>query len=442
MRARRIMAGVLAVLSLAMAAAGAAAAPESETAQQREARLAWWRDARFGLFIHWGPVSLKGAEIGWSRGREAPIAEYDQLYKQFNPTRFSAREWVELAKAAGMKYLVITSKHHDGFSIFDSAQTDYDIMATPFGRDVLKELSEECKRQGVRFCTYYSILDWYHPDYTPRGAGDTRTTAGADFDRYQRFMYSQLKELVTQYGPLGILWFDGEWESTWSPERGWALYDYVRGLQPDIIVNNRVGKGRRGMAGTNAAGDFAGDYLTPEQELGAFRPDAPWETCMTICRQWAWKPNDELKSLKECLDVLVGCATGDGNLLLNVGPMPDGRIEPRQADRLREIGGWLAKYGESIYGTRGGPWPNGKWGGATFKGNVIYVHVLNWTSDSIRLAAIPRKVVRAAALTGGEAKVEQTEQGIAISAAQHDPLDTILKIELDGPAPRPGEIKK
>ena len=394
-----------------------------------------WRDMRFGLFIHWGPVSLKGTEIGWSRGREIPIEEYDNLYKQFNPEKFDAKEWVGIAKDAGMKYLVITSKHHDGFCLWDSEYTDYDIMSTPFRRDVLKELSEECRRQGIVFNTYYSIIDWYQADYLPRGQSDKRPTEGADFERYVTYMKNQLREIVTGYGPLGVMWFDGEWENHWSPERGWDLYRYVHSLQPGILVNNRVGKGRKGMQGTNKTDrQYAGDFSTPEQEIGQFNNDVPWETNMTICRQWAWKPNDKMKSLKECIHTLVRVTGGDGNFLFNVGPMPDGRIEPRQVERLREMGQWLRKYGRSIYGTRGGPFKPGPWGASTHKGNRIYTHVLDWRNESLSLPPIDKKVVRSSLMTGGKATVKQTQNGITITVPKQyrKNIDTIVMLELDG----------
>ncbi|MCK5369037.1 MAG: alpha-L-fucosidase, partial [Cyclobacteriaceae bacterium] len=228
-------------------------------------RLKWWKEARYGMFIHWGPVSLKGTEIGWSRGREVPIEEYDQLYKNFNPKKFSAKSWVKIAKDAGMKYIVLTSKHHDGFCLWDTKTTDYNIMNTPFGRDVVKELSEECKKQGIVFCTYYSILDWYQPDYNinSRGGPGYQLPNGEtpDMDRYSEYMYSHMKELIQNYGPLGIMWYDGEWEDPWTHERGLQLYDFVRGLQDDIIINNRVDKGRKGMEGVTLSDkDYAGDY--------------------------------------------------------------------------------------------------------------------------------------------------------------------------------------
>jgi len=379
-----------------------------------------WRDMRFGMFIHWGPVSLKGTEIGWSRGNQVPIEEYDNLYKQFNPTKFDADEWVKTAKDAGMKYMVITTKHHDGFCIFNTKQTDYNIMNSPFARDPVKELSEACRKQGIAFGTYYSVCDWHHPDF-PRGSpgGKTRKP-NPNLDRYEQYLRSQVRELIQNYGPLLVLWFDVPQE--FDAARGQGVVDFVRSLQPDILINNRTG--------------VPGDFDTPEQRIGKFQLDRPWETCMTICRQWAWKPDDAMKSLKQCLDVLINCAGGDGNLLLNVGPMPTGEIESRQVARLKEMGDWLRKYGASIYGTRGGPFQPGAWGASTSKGNTLYVHILKWDGEKIALPAIDRKVLSSAVLTGGKAEVKQTAEAIEISVAPADrqELDTIVVLTLDGPA--------
>ncbi len=412
-------------------------AESTEHLRADEQQMQSWRESRFGLFIHWGPVSLEGTEIGWSRGKEVPIERYDNLYRQFNPVNFSAKEWVGIARAAGARYLVVTSKHHDGFCIFDSKYTDYDIMSTPFNRDVLKELAEECKKQKIKFSLYYSVIDWYHPDYLPRGAADKRPVEGADFERYVTYMKDQLKELVDNYGPLEVLWFDGYWESYWTHEHGKMLYKYVKALQPAIIINNRVDKGRVGGKGTTKKDkDYAGDFDTPEQRIGTFQMDPPWETCMTLCKQWAWKPDDDMKSLKECIDVLVRTAGGDGNLLLNVGPMPHGRIEPRQVERLKEIGEWLKKYGQSIYATRGGPFKPGAWGASTHRDNRIYLHVLNWQPDGLRLPPIPATIMSSLVLTGGAAAVKQTPEGIEISVSREhqQDMDTIVVLELDGPA--------
>ncbi len=378
-----------------------------------------WRQMKFGLFIHWGPVSLKGTEIGWSRGGErrghsgtgsVPAEEYDNLYKQFNPVKFNADEWVQIAKDAGMKYLVFTSKHHDGFSMFDSALTEYKITNSPFKRDVVKELADACHKAGLKLGYYYSPVDWYHPDY--------RTD---NHDRYIEFLHGQLREICTNYGKIDIIWFDGlggkpkDWDSE-------NLIKMIRKLQPHVIINDRAG--------------LPADHDTPEQRVGKFQNDRPWETCMTICRQWAWKPDDQLKSLKQCIQTLVRVVGGDGNLLFNVGPMPDGRIEPRQVERLKEMGDWLNKYGQSIYATRGGPFKSGPWGASTHKENTIYLHVLNWTDDVLTLPPIPNKITDGDLLTTGKLTIKQTSESIEISVSKEhqQEIDTIIKLKIDGPA--------
>jgi len=435
-----ILSGLLSVqrLCLCSAESGPAVKPPAPDTDS----IRRWQEMRFGMFIHWGPVSLKGTEIGWSRGKEVPADEYDQLYTKFNPTRFNADEWVEIAKAAGMKYLVITSKHHDGFCLWDSKLTEYDVMSTPFGRDVLKELSEACQRRGILFSTYYSICDWHHPDYPTGSPGGRTRKAEPNMDRYVACMKGHLRELIEGYGPMGILWFDGEWEEPWTHQRGLDLYAYVRSLQNDILINNRVDKGRRGMQGVTASEEFVGDYDTPEQQIGGFNRQRPWETCMTICRQWAWKPNDQLKSLQECVRTLIQTVGGDGNLLLNVGPMPDGRIEPRQADRLKEIGAWLAKYGEGVYGTRGGPFMPGEWGASTCKDHSVYLFVTRWPAEGpLRLPPIGRKILGSRALDGPlpnrqKALIGQTDSGVTVDVPKpyRHGIATVVVLTVDGQA--------
>lgn len=408
-------------------------APSPETPAQRDARLAWWKDARFGMFIHWGPVTLKGTEIGWSRTSEVPTAEYDSLYKRFDPEQFDAKKWVSIAKSAGMKYIVLVTKHHDGFTMWDSKLTGYTITHTPFKRDVVREMEDECRRQGIRFCAYYSVLDWRHPDYPLGEAPGGGPKDNPDMDRYVTYMKGQLKELITGYHP-GLLWFDGEWEKPWNKDRGQDLLNFVRGLQPDIIVNDRVGHGRDGTLG---------DYATPEQSIGRFNRDQPWESCITICTQWAWKPNDTLKPLAECIQTLARCAGGDGNLLLNVGPDSTGTIEPRQAERLKELGAWLRKYGKTIYGTRGGPFrPSGS-GVSTCKGNTVYVHVFHWSGETLLLSPLPAKIVRSSVLTGGKCAVKQSTNGIQLSVNPGDrnETDTIIALELDSSAEKLDPVK-
>jgi len=402
--------------------------------RDREERLEWWRKARFGMFIHWGPVSLKGTEISWSRGGlrrgieqtgtgEIPADVYDNLYKQFDPAAFDAKQWVEIARSAGMKYVVLTAKHCDGFCLWHTSVDDYNIGSTPFKRDVCKELADAAHAAGVKIGWYYSPMDWRDPD--------CRTARN---DAYVRRMQTHLSELLGNYGTIDLLWFDAEGgPSPWDQEHTYRL---VRSLQPKIIINNRLDIGTDGIYDARTQIGPNADYATPEQQVGNYNPAIPWETCMTIGTQWSWKPNDSLKSSAECIRILVQCVTGDGNLLLDVGPMPNGEIEPRQVVVLRRIGAWLEKYGESIYETRGGPFTSGFWGGSTQKGNSIYVHILNWNGDEMKLRHINGKVLSAKALTGGGLKFEQSTDGLAfhMPVNQQDKVDTIIKLDLDKPA--------
>jgi len=385
------------------------------------AALRRWQDMRFGMFIHWGPVSLTGHEIGWSRGAQTPIAEYDNLYRRFNPTKFNADQWVSVAKAAGMRYMVLTTKHHDGFCLWDTKQGEYNIMGSPFGRDVVQELAAACRRGGIALGTYYSVCDWHHPDFPRTSPGGQIKRAKSDIVAYRRYLRAQVTELIKSYGPLSTMWFDVPQE--FDRAEGSENVRLCRTLQPDILVNNRAGGG-------------CGDYATPEQRVGGFDLERPWETCMTICRQWSWKPDDKMKTLTECLQTLIRTTAGDGNLLFNVGPMADGQIEARQVERLKEMGAWLAKYGESIYATRGGPFKPAKHVASTRKDNKVFVHILAWPEETLKLPALPAKIVKSCALTGGQAVVKQTVDGIEIVVPKsgRQEIDTIVVLELDKPA--------
>ncbi|MEI6678035.1 MAG: alpha-L-fucosidase [Mariniphaga sp.] len=383
-------------------------------------KLESWKDARFGMFIHWGPVSLKGTEIGWSRGREIPVAEYDNLYKQFNPVKFNADEWVKLAKDAGMKYIVFTSKHHDGFCMWDTKYTEFNIMNSPFKRDVMKELASACKKYGMALGFYHSTCDWHHPDFPLTSPGGSVRRETSNLDRYTDYLKNESVEIIKNYGPLLVMWYDVPME--FDAVRGQGVIDLIRKVQPDILVNNRTGA--------------KGDFDTPEQRIGGFQIDRPWETCMTIGRQWAWKPNDEVKSLEQCLHSLIRSAGGDGNLLFNVGPMPDGQIEPLQVIRLKEMGQWLQKYGYAVYGTRGGPFKPTDWGVTTRKGNTIYLHILQWNGNSPRIIIPDFGLgIKSCTLASGE-KVQITKQDgstlLEFSGKTLQPINTIVTIETSG----------
>jgi len=437
----------LACLLVALVAASAWAVEEPK--EQKDKRMAWWREARFGMFIHWGIYSVpagewKGRKIGgigeWiMNGAKVPVDEYEPLVGQFNPVKFDARQWARIAKDAGMKYVVITSKHHDGFCLWDSKLTGYTIMSTPFKRDILKELSEACKAEGVRLCFYHSIMDWHHPDYLPRRPWDPRAGVEAKFDRYIEHLKGQLKELVTGYDP-GVLWFDGEWENTWTHEHGRMLYDYVRSLKSGIIVNNRVDKGRKGMQGMTEEGEFRGDFGTPEQEIPATGiPGMDWETCMTMNDTWGYKKDDQhWKSGEDLIRKLSDIASKGGNFLLNVGPTSEGLIPQPSVERLAAMGKWLGVNGESIYSTTASPFKKLAWGRCTRKPGKLYLHVFNWPPGAqLDVPGLKNKVTKAYLLCDKDAKALEVTQAegkisLAVPAEAPDKVDTVVVLEIEG----------
>jgi alpha-L-fucosidase len=326
-----------------------------ESKESSEARMKWWHDARFGMFIHWGVYSVpagkyNGVEVPGNNGEwimsnaRIPVKEYEAFAREFNPVKFDAAEWVRIAKDAGMKYIVITSKHHDGFAMWDSKVSDYDIVNyAPFGKDVLKLLADECAKQGITLCFYHSIMDWHQPDAN-----------AVNWPKYrEKYLKPQIRELLTGYGKIGVLWFDGEWIKEWSEDQGKDLYNFVRNLQPEILVNNRVGKGRQGMQGMNKDNTYAGDFGTPEQEILNTSSTLPWESCMTMNDTWGFKTSDtNWKSTETLIKNLVDIVSKGGNFLLNVGPTSEGLIPTPSVERLKEIGDWMKVNGEAIYGVK------------------------------------------------------------------------------------------
>jgi alpha-L-fucosidase len=397
----------------------------------------WFQDAKFGLFIHWGVYSVLADGEWVMNQKKIPVSEYEKLPPQFNPTEYDPIEWVAMAKAAGMKYITITSKHHDGFAMFDSKLTDWDIIdRTPYKKDVLKALAQECQKQGIKLFFYHSQLDWHHTDYFPRGR--TGTTTGrpesGEWFRYLDFMDGQLKELLTNYGPIGGIWFDGMWD---RPDTDWRLsqtYKLIHDLQPSALVGSNHHHSpypgedfqmfEKDLPGANTAG-----FNTAE--IGSI----PLETCETMNGAWGYNANDKkFKSTKDLIHYLVRSAGYNANFLLNVGPMPSGKIQPEFVERLKQVGSWLEKNGESIYGTRGGPISPRPWGVTTRKGNKVYLHVLNWQDPVLAMPRLQQKVKSAKLLKDGS-KVEFLEHdkyGFFIRFAQsaRDEYDTIVELEL------------
>ncbi len=452
MRRQRVISIFVSTIAMLTMVAGTLSAVEKdytkETPEERTARMAWFQDARFGMFIHWGVYSVPAGE--WKGKKDygewfleetkMPVSEYEKFAQQFDPVKFNAKEWARTAKNAGMKYVVITSKHHDGFGMYRSGLTDWCIARTPFQRDPLKELAAACKEEGIVFCFYHSIMDWHHPDWgTRRAWNDKAPATPPNMDRYTEYMKGQLKELLTGYGPIGILWFDGEWEDPWTHDRGVDLYNYVRSLQPGIIVNNRVGKGRAGMGGMDK-GQGVGDYGTPEQEIPAngFGPGVYWESCMTMNGHWGYNKNDQnWKSAGTLIQSLIDCASKGGNYLLNVGPTSEGLIPGPSVERLAEMGAWMKVNSEAIYGTTASPFKKLAFGKCTQKPGRLYLHVFEWPKDGKLLVPVSNKVkkafllakpVESLALAGGEGG------GVIVSvpAAASDPNATVIVLEIDG----------
>ena len=401
----------------------AAVDPLNETPEAFDARMEWWRDATFGMFIHWGayavPAGIHNGEeipgIGeWIMNRaQIPVDEYEKYVRQFNPTLFNADQWAEIAADAGMKYIVITSKHHDGFCLWDSKVSEYDAVDfAPIQKDLLKELAQACEKQGIRLCFYHSIMDWHHPD-----------ASGENFPKYrEEYLIPQLEELLSgDYGDVGVLWFDGEWISEWTEDQGKALYAHLRSIKPDLIINNRVGKGRQGMQGMNKDQTYAGDFGTPEQEILEKASEFDWESCMTMNDTWGFKKNDHnWKSAEMLIENLMDIIAKGGNYLLNVGPTAEGLIPDASVERLAEMGDWIRVNQEAVYETtRHEPYHEGESIRyiADKRGKYVYAVTFDWPGNELILKSIQPKKGSKVQLLGYEGKLDwnySEEQGLNI----------------------------
>jgi len=415
----------------------------------RDARMEWFREARFGMFIHWGLYAIPAGEWKGERAgaewilqtNQIPVNEYEELVPQFNPVDFDAEAWVLLAKEAGMKYITITTKHHDGFCLFDSEFTDYDILATPFKRDIMDEMAKACRKHDIRICWYYSIMDWHHQDYLPRRKWEDRSAEGADLERYYSYMRSQLKEILTNYGDISVLWFDGGWEDSWTQVLGHELYEYVLSISPTTLTNNRIGK-EAWMSDLALRDGYAGDFDTPEQQIPSRigKKGWDWETCMTLNDHWGYCKRD--KNWKWSSDIilkLVDIVSKGGNFLLNVGPDEKGNIPEASVDRLKSAGKWLKVYGESIYGSQASKYGQPNWGRFTYKQDKngdekLFIHLVEWPEGSEVIIPEIEKTAKACYLLSNGKKVNYEaveDNGIRIDLKGIDQEfpDTVIVLE-------------
>ncbi len=415
---------------LAVAQAGYQPSPANLAARK------WFQDARFGLFIHWGVYSVLENGEWVMNNTKMSVADYEKIAPQFNPTEFNPAEWVAMVKAAGMKYITITSKHHDGFAMFHTAQTPWNIVdSTPYKNDPMKMLADECHKQGIKLFFYHSQLDWHHPGYFPLGRTGQASNRplGGSWGSYMDFMNAQLRELLTNYGEIGGIWFDGWWD---KPDADWGLdktYSLIHELQPAALVGSN-----------HHRAPFPGeDFQMFEKDLPGghtadFNKDStignlPLETCETINGAWGFNKNDKrFKSTRDLIHYLAKASSLNANFLLNVGPMPNGKIQPEFVNRLKEMGEWLGKYGESIYGTTAGPIAARPWGVSTQKGDRVYLHVFDWTEAYLVIPNLPKKIRGASLLNRGLPVMHREIDGhqfLKLPDAR-DPYDTVVAIDL------------
>jgi alpha-L-fucosidase len=386
----------------------------------------WFDTARFGMFVHWGHSSQQEIELSWPlvggvialpECTSVPVERYHSTATTFDPKHWDARELARLAKRCGMTYAVLTTKHHDGYAMFDTKTSDYGVMHSPYGKDIVREFVEAMRAEDIRVALYYSLIDWHHPDYPafrqedapykfPRGVPPNP-------DRWPRFvdvMLEQMRELLTNYAPIDLLWFDGGWERTPEEWRAREFHQLIRELQPDVVINDRL--------------PGFGDYKTPEQFVPAEPLKGRWETCLTMNESWGYNPSDtKLKSARRLIHTLCEVAGKGGNLLLNVSPMGDGRLPPEQLDRLDTIADWMSRHGESIIGTTPGLEPWQWYGPSTRREDTVYLHALMRPYDSVTVRGVPIKRVKSArALSTGEDLPFTTRCSIPDRVLNSDPI--------------------
>ncbi len=426
--------------ALLLAATGnAATAQESQnyvpTAENLKAREEF-QDNKFGIFLHWGLYSMLAQGEWYMTNRDIDWREYEKLASGFYPSRFDAAEWVSAIKASGAKYICFTSRHHEGFSMFDTKYSDFNIVdATPFGRDVIKELADECHKQGIKIHFYYSHLDWRRDDYPQgrTGQGTGRPEGHGDWPHYYEFMNNQLTELLTNYGPVGAIWFDGFWDQ--PADFDWQSYDQyalIHRLQPACLIGNNhhttpypgedIQIFERDQPGENTAG-LSGQAIS----------SLPLETCQTMNGMWGYKIQDQnYKSTKELIHYLVNTAGKNANLLLNIGPQPNGELPAAAVERLKEMGEWMSVYGETIYGTRGGDVAPHPWGVSTRKGNRLFIHILDLADDGLYLP-LKAKVTEAKVFVDGTPISYKQEKngGVLLKLPKvPDEIDYVIELTL------------
>jgi alpha-L-fucosidase len=409
----------------------------------------WFRSARFGMFIHWGHVSQRGFELSWPlvggskvlpASQDVPAAEYHASAATFAPRRDSPRAWLEAARRAGMRYAVLTAKHHDGFALFHTKADSFSIEHAPYGGDIVREYVDTARELGLRVGLYFSLCDWHHPDYPafedrhrPYAFGMQPRPTPEQWERYSAFLVAQIRELLTHYGKIDLLWFDGGWERSAAAWRSGELESMIRGLQPEILINDRL--------------PGVGDFDTPEQFVPAEAPLRPWETCLTMNESWGYNPSDPAyKSARELVHTLCETASRGGNLLLNVSPMGDGALPEEQRQRLDAVASWMDAYGTSIVDTAPGLLPWQFYGPSTRRGSRVFLHLLSRPYETVTVRGVPIRRLRGAReLRSGQPLEFRTrcsilddmfnadpsgEAILRIPEALLDPLATVIEIDI------------